>query len=235
MADVSVEPATRTAMPARALSLVLFGMSGAGKTSLLAALVDAANSQPQLLNRALIDLDGSLTALRNRFHENPNQPTLEEIAAYRIHLDPLSAGGRKPERGIDAMLIDCNGSVANEILGTPQPLRADAIFLIVDSSAHAAELEALFVQFGRFLRLLEQYRGRQIDISGLPVFLVLTKSDLLARTADAADDWVERIEERKTQVAGRFKEFLGHNRDRRDSPFGRIDLHVCKSTTTMDK
>ena len=59
-----------------------------------------------------------------------------------------------------------------------------------------------------FLRLLEATRGNRTDIAGLPVYLVLTKCDLLMKPGDGVDAWLERIEECKGQVYQRFKEFL---------------------------
>ena len=56
--------------------------------------------------------------------------------------------------------------------------------------------------------MLEQGRGQRTEVGGLPIFLVLTKCDLLAQVDDKALDWIEHIEERKRQLDGRFREFL---------------------------
>src|SRR5207244_13586828 len=44
--------------------------------------------------------------------------------------------------------------------------------------------------------------------SGLPVYLVLAKCDLLARADETPEAWLRDIEERKTDVSRRFRNFL---------------------------
>src|SRR5262249_59500490 len=78
----------------------------------------------------------------------------------------------------------------------------------------------------QFLHLLEQSRGQRSDIAGLPVYLVLTKCDLLAQKADTAVAWMDRIEERKRQVDKRFKAFLAREAGVSPRGFGRVDLHL---------
>jgi GTPase SAR1 family protein len=224
----------------QALRIVLFGMPDSGKTSLLSALLEAAETQEHVLNGQLTDLSGELAELRVRFHQGNAQPTSEEIVLYPVHFEPRAGGGREFRGGLDALLIDCSGLVANELLFRQEPLDgksaegvlansilvADTVFLVVDASGGATELESDFGQLARFLQLLERSRGRRTDISGLPVFLVLSKCDLLAQSGDAAGAWVERIEGRKSEVATRFREFLDRHRGKNGSAFGRIDLHV---------
>ena len=67
---------------------------------------------------------------------------------------------------------------------------ADTLILPIDASASEEELEDQFGTFGNFLTRLEQSRGKRTDISGLPVFLVLTKCDLLAEPSDSFIDSV---------------------------------------------
>jgi hypothetical protein len=239
MPEHSIESGRKT-IGKHALRLVLFGMPYAGKTSLLGALVEAAQTQENVLNGELSDLGGGLAKLRACLHEEHPQVTAEEIVPYHIHFEPRPGGGREFRGSLDAVLIDSSGLVANELLFRQELLRgkrdegplansileADTVFVVVDPSGGEAELESDFGQLARFLRLLERSRGRRTDLSGLPVFLVLTKCDLLAQPADTPGEWVERIEERKSRIAARFKDFLAHHRDERASPFGRIDLHV---------
>ena len=47
---------------------------------------------------------------------------------------------------------------------------------------------------------MEQRRGDRTDVGGLPVFLVLTKCDRLARPGETTADWLEHIEQRKREV-----------------------------------
>src|SRR5262249_21657599 len=68
-----------------------------------------------------------------------------------------------------------------------------------------------FVEFGRFLRLLKENRGQRTEVGGLPVFLVLTKCDLVARPNETPTDWIERIEDRKRDVSRRFQQFLARD------------------------
>src|SRR5262249_3467111 len=101
------------------------------------------------------------------------------------------------------------------------------LVLVVDAAAPQVEVDADFTEFGRFLRLLEKGRGQRTEVGGLPVFLVLTKCDLLAQPDDRAVDWMDRIEERKPQVHGRFRDFMARQTTP-EAPFpsGRIELHV---------
>src|SRR5262249_24868098 len=123
---------------------------------------------------------------------------------------------------VEAVLVDCDGRVANEMLLRKQPpdeespegtlahevVEADTLILVVDSSAAPARIETDFAEFNRFLKIMEHDRGRRVEVGGLPVFLVLTKCDLLAQPADSSADWIERIEQRKREVDAHFREFL---------------------------
>lgn len=238
------DTATPTAAPPRgALRLVLFGMPAAGKTSLLGALAQAAQTQEHLLHGHLADPSHGLAELQHRLYDETPRRTAEEVVPYAVDFEPFPEDGPPAPAGhLGAVLIDCDGRVANDLLlrrrsvpedspeGTlaGEVLAADALLLVVDASAPPTQVDADFAEFGRFLRLLEQGRGARSEVGGLPVFLVLTKCDLLARPADVAADWAERIEERKRLVGARFRDFLGR-RDAADGPppFGRIDLHLA--------
>jgi hypothetical protein len=222
-----------------ALRIVLFGMPAAGKSSLLGAVAQAAQTQEHLLHGHLADPTHGLEELQKRLYEERSRPTAEEVAPYPITFEPFAhdGGGTKTE----GLLIDCDGRVANDLLarrkglGDDSPegtlarevVEADTLVLVVDAAAPTAQVEADFVEFGRFLRLLEHGRGQRSDVGGLPVFLVLTKCDLLAQPGDGLADWTDRIEERKRQVFARFQEFLGRQGGANGPvPFGKIDLHL---------
>ncbi len=118
--------------------------------------------------------------------------------------------------------MDCDGRVANEMLLHQQApdedspegtlaheiVEADTLILVVDSSAPRERIETDFAEFNRFLKIMEHDRGRRVEVSGLPVFLVLTKCDLLACLGDSSADWIDRIEQRKRDVDAHFREFL---------------------------
>jgi hypothetical protein len=232
-------PEVNATIPTGALRVVLFGMPDAGKSSLLGALAQAAQTQEHALAGHLLDSTKGLTDLQQRVYEDRPQQTLQEIVPYPVVYEPTDPG-HAGER-LNAVLIDSDGRVANDLLarlrpwddsGKPGPLEqallgADAIVLAVDASASAAQMEADFAQFTRFLRLLEQNRGEQTAVAGLPVFLVLTKCDRLAHPGDAPTAWIDALQVKKQEVAQRFRDFLAREQaDNKPVPFGSIDLHV---------
>src|SRR5205085_177100 len=201
----------------------------------------AAQTQEHVLNGRLLDQGHGLVELQRRLYEERPRQTLEEVAPFPVRLEPF------PQRGddaapppLDAVLFDCDGRVANELLtdkgalqgGRPRGelaravLRADTLVLAVDAAADPATLQRDFGQFALFLRLLEQGRGQRTEVGGLPVYLILTKCDLLAHPADTAAGWMDRIEERKRQVDRSFQEFLARQAEREHMPFGKIELHL---------
>jgi len=237
---VMPETITAPAAPptASALRIVLFGMPDAGKSSLLGALAQAAQVQEPVLDGHLNDLSKGLIELQRRLYEDRPRETLEEVTPYPVVIEPLPAGSASVARA--AVLMDCDGRVANDLLSRRRTLGADAeggalaraiveadtLVLAVDASASTEAMEQDFAQFGRFLRLLEQDRGQRSEVGGLPVYLVLTKCDLIARTSDSNIAWMERIEERKRQVHQKFQEFLANQAGQEPVPFGRIELHL---------
>jgi hypothetical protein len=240
MPEPTAPPAPAPTVSADALRIVLFGMPDAGKSSLLGALAQAAQTQEHLLNGHLTDLSHGLAELQRRLYENEPRETLEEIIPYPVAFEPFAPPGQPADARLEAVLVDCDGRVANELLARRRSLdadsregslageilEADALLLVVDAGASPAQVEADFTEFGRFLRLLEKSRGRRSDVGGLPVFLVLTKCDLLAQVRDSAAVWIERIEDRKRQVDARFREFLARQTAEGPLPFGSIDLHL---------
>jgi hypothetical protein len=241
MPEANSTPASFTTVGDDALRIVLFGMPDAGKSSLLGALAEAAQTQEHLLNGHLNDLSGGLAELHHRLYDEKPRETLEEVVPYTVTFEPFATQG--PGTAADrteAVLVDCDGRVANEILTRRRALAADrangelaqailaadALLLVVDASADPSQVDADFQEFGRFLRLLEQNRGRRSDVGGLPVFLVLAKCDLLAQPGDTLAVWMERIEDRKRQVDARFRKFLARQQAEGPLPFGRIDLHL---------
>ncbi|MFO0877524.1 MAG: GTPase domain-containing protein [Gemmataceae bacterium] len=244
-----------------ALRVVLFGLPAAGKSSLLGALGQAAVMQDHDLGGKLQASGPGLAALSRQLYEETPRRTPEEVVPYPVRYYPLQASGRSVAEAIDAVLLDCDGQVANDILqrrkalaedspdGTlaHEILEADALILVVDASAPPRQLEADFAEFGRLLEAIETGRGERVEVAGLPVFLVLTKCDLLAEKSDSAGSWMDRIEQRKGEVGEKFRAFLAEREgpptppaagskppaagskppeEPKASPFGKIDLHV---------
>src|SRR4051812_44142594 len=87
-------PTPPPAGPGDGVRLVLFGMPAAGKSSLLGALVQAAETQPDLLNGRLLDVPPSLVELRKRLYDQGAHRTAEEVVPYPVAYEPLAGDGR---------------------------------------------------------------------------------------------------------------------------------------------
>jgi GTPase SAR1 family protein len=219
-----------------AFRVVLFGMPDAGKSSLLGALAEAAQKQEQVLGGKLTDKSQGLIELQRRLYDNRPRETLEEITPYAITVAPLPSKTSPAGPVLDAVLFDCDGRRVNELLANDElesdkalpraVLEADTLVLVVDGSTEPAHVKRDFGLFADFLRALEQTRGQRAEVAGLPVFLVLTKCDLLAQPKESTLAWMDRIEERKREVHQRFEEFLSERAAQEQMSFGKIDLHV---------
>src|SRR5436305_12895247 len=103
------------ARPARsALRIVLFGMPDAGKSSLLGALAQAAQTQEHILNGHLTDLSSGLSELQRRLYEEAPRKTLEEVIPYSVTCEPFAkAGATESDGRLEAIRVHCDGRVAN--------------------------------------------------------------------------------------------------------------------------
>src|SRR5215471_21702568 len=90
------------AVARNALRLVLFGMPDAGKSSLLGALAQAAQTQEHLLNGHLTDLSQGLAELQRRLYEDQPRETLEEIVPYPVAFEPFAPQGQKASERVEA-------------------------------------------------------------------------------------------------------------------------------------
>jgi len=130
------------------LRIVLFGMPGAGKSSLLGALAQAARTQENALSGHLGDLSHGLEELQQRLYDGSPRQTLDEIVPYPVTFDAIassSAGGAHS----NAIFVDCDGRAANELLTRRRSLGAevgdgalareilatDTLLLVIDASA----------------------------------------------------------------------------------------------------
>jgi GTPase SAR1 family protein len=195
MSTTVSSPAPETMLLTSALRIVLFGMPGAGKSSLLGALAQAAQTQDQTLDGRLIDPLQGLAELQHRLYEGAPRETLDEVVPYTVQFERFAHGTQTGGHNQDVVLVDCDGRAANDLmraatLDTPghhrqlaeAVSRADTLVLVMDAAG--SRMQPDFDQFAEFLRRFEQNRGRHSDVGGLPVFLVLTKCDLLARPGD---------------------------------------------------
>lgn len=211
--------------------IILLGLPGSGKSSLLGALAQAAQVQSDLLGFTLdCASDQVLDDLQKQTYDNKPQATADETH-YPITLQT------ERKASLRAMLIDTAGQGTKGFrtgkaslegrTGLPRSLSsADTVLLVVDASAKPAELEADFEELAQILRRLEESRSRRSDIGGLPVYLVLSKCDQLAKKGDSHGKWMERIEESKEEIERRFHDFLAARNGTDRMPFGTIDLHL---------
>ncbi len=220
-----------TEVPSEPLRLVLFGLPGAGKSSLLGALAQAAESHPHLLDGRIADPSPNLADLRRSVYQHGSPDPGHEIVSYSFDYEP--AGKAAPT---GAVVLDCDGRAADELIRNPAPvagmlsqemLNADALVLAVDASEPLERLDADFAEFDRFLSRMEHRRGERTDVGGLPVFLVLTKCDKIARPGATTADWLEQIEDCKREIGRRFRKFLaGREAAHLPAGFGRIHLQL---------
>jgi hypothetical protein len=211
--------------------LLLFGRAGAGKSALLGALFQSLAQPSPLFKGRLADDSGGLTDLARGVAADKLEPTAADVVGYPVHFEPQDPG----KSSWSATLLDCSGAVAQDyVLGkraldepaglAPALLDADALLLVVDAAGPPKQLEQDFAQLDHFLHLLQDVRSRHMDIAGLPVFLVLTKCDLLARPNDTRSLWMQKIEEGKRRIGQKFQDFLSRPSHR--PHFGDLRLHL---------
>src|SRR5260370_30125200 len=116
MAEPGSPPASPGMARANAVRIVLFGMPAAGKSSLLGALAQAAQTQEHLLHGRIEDRSHGLEELQHRLYDEQPRRTAEEVVPYAIDFEPFLADVPATTAHLDAILIDCDGRVANDLL-----------------------------------------------------------------------------------------------------------------------
>lgn len=204
------------------LNLVVLGMPSSGKSTLLGALQRSANKKGTKLDGDLVDLTGELKKLAAG---DRVEPTKDAVVAY-----PLKRRVDGLEENVT--IVDTGGKAAADVLAgaefdvhdpVPRALAdADSVILAIDASTPPNDLKLQFRQTVRFLEAWQTRRSTAATVGGLPVFLVLTKCDLVARPDEDAVQWARNLDNLKKRVAELFDREL----DNAAMSFGRIDVRV---------
>jgi hypothetical protein len=99
---------------------------------------------------------------------------------------------------------------------------ADALICTCPASADHAVLRSALAPIAEQLNRLVKEQGHACAVGALPVFLVLTKCDLLVQPLDTLGDWLERIEACKLEAAKGLSSLLKPGQPR---GFGSPALH----------
>lgn len=233
-------PATDRSTP----RVLLFGHPGSGKSSLLGALLQAAETQRGRLGFDLPDPPRTLELLRDHiYHDTDFENTGTELVRYVVRLRP---GPANPDPGAipDVIeILDCDGSAAKSLLIHPDAITERRVSGTVAAAVVAADLLVLVVNagldddglsaaFDDFLMFLERVHGRKAfgrEVGGFPVFVVLSQCDRLAKRADAPAEWEARVRGNRAYVLKRFAEFLDEHApatfdDSPYLPFGGVEV-----------
>ncbi|HSQ57246.1 MAG TPA: hypothetical protein VLM40_16095, partial [Gemmata sp.] len=232
--------------PVDAPQVLLFGHSGAGKSSVLGALLKAAETEGPRLRAEVLDPSGRLASIRDTIYRGAElERSNTELTSYTVRLRPWREGTRPLAEPLTVVINDCSGKAAESLIAHPEPIRnqrtaaplaraviqADAIMLMVDAAADDDELNEAFEEFDAFLTLIWHAKAGAREVGGFPVLLVLTRCDQLAKPGDTLEKWEERVNQRTEEAWMKFDRFL-KDAEPDDSipspflPFGGIDLTV---------
>ena len=222
-------PATAaiTAAEAFAPRVVFFGLPRSGKSALIEAFVRTATTSPR-------------TDVVPLAPAGEKQGVRGELVLHRIRVEnpAVPAGG-------SFVIGDCDGQAAGDLLSHPDVFvrgqargalaaavrSADALVLVLDASADAAEETRTFESFHQFLDALQESRTFGREVGGLPVFLTLTKCDRLALPGDQPTDWMARVARRGEEVKARFEGYFGDHLTDGDAspflPFGSLEVYLA--------
>jgi hypothetical protein len=159
----------------------------------------------------------------------------------------LSSAAENQKSPFGAAWTVVEGDAVDDLIAGGHPLESDlpslaakalaaaALVLVLDASGEPERFEIELTGFAHFLRWLRRYQGEHNAVGGLPVFVNLTKCDLLARPDDSAVTWMELIEQRKREVSTRLQEFAAPDRGMEPMPFGALDLRVWASASAQPR
>jgi len=236
---------SETPIDASVPQVLLFGHVGAGKSSLLAALMRAGEAQGETLHGEVQEASGRLAAVRDAVYRGTSLAQSDtELTSYTIRLRPWRDGS-SPAEPQTVILHDCSGRAAESLIRHPSSLRdpdtrapiaravieADAILLLVDATSDDDQLQDAFEEFDTFLTVVAQGKANAREVGGFPILLVMTKCDELARPGDTRTAWEDRVHRRAERAWKQFDAFL-KDADPHDGipspflPFGSIDLSV---------
>jgi|GEM_PF-4406997 len=147
--------------------------------------------------------------------EAPSQPPRIEV------LGPVGAGRKSLVRLLDVASAGESSlpfEIVEELSSEPAAVLL-ACQPTVKGKVARDDLEPLAKQLNR----LSAERGRSCAVGAVPVFLVLTKCDLLAQPADTLGDWLERLEASKHEAAQALQPLLAPSEP---GGFGALRLHL---------
>src|SRR5262245_7158244 len=186
----------------QALRIVLLGLPGAGKSSLLGALALAAETPDgDAGSPRLIDAPGALTELRQQVEHRHTLPTVtpEQVIPYLVAFEEHAPNAARSHL-TEALLIDCDNGVMLEMVNGEQPHVTDRLAralgeadaLVLATPAADPSRDEDFAQLEQLLKVVEEERGNKVLVGGVPVLLAVTKCDSLAGPGDTPAQWQAR-------------------------------------------
>jgi hypothetical protein len=208
------------------LRVVFFGPPRSGKSKLLDAVTAVARTFA----------DDAIPLVTADPVTNPSG-----VVRRRVTVD---LPGPRAETG-DVEFIDCDGVAAQELLADADRLRrakartdlaasvrsTDALVVVIDATWQPEQVDEVFAQLDTFLKVLREQRAADREVGGLPVFLVLGKSDELAARGGPFTDWMARVDDEKAKLEARFRDWFAESAEP-FLTFGSTDLTVAATATT---
>jgi hypothetical protein len=226
--------------------VLLFGHTGAGKSSVLGALLRSAETQGSTLRGEVLEASGRMASIRDSIYRGDSPARSDaELTRYVVRVRPWRDGAGVLADPVTVVVNDCSGKAAESLIHHPDPLHdprtkapvaravieADAIVLMVDAAADDDELQEAFEEFDAFLTVVSHGKADAREVGGFPVLLVLTQCDRLARPGDSLAEWEGRVQTRAERAWAKFDAFL-KDAEAEDGipspflPFGGVELNV---------